>query len=282
LAAFPSGKHSITDEEFARLSDKLGSDVTVAERGLALEALRRGVLSAEQRLLLAVQMEQLGPMEISAVLSILESDQRTQLSHQIVESLLRSEVTASMPMDRLQRHFAMHPTSDRESAINRLAKLIDSSLEERQTKLDTLLGQLQKGDPLRGLQVFHGSKASCGACHEIGYRGGNIGPDLSRIGSIRSRRDLLEAILYPSSSFVRSYEPVMVQTQDGEVISGLLSEETADGITIILAADQRRRVATADIEEIRPGKTSVMPGGLEQVLSLQELSDLISLLETSR
>lgn len=282
LAAFPSGKHSITDEEFARLSDKLGSDVTVAERGLALEALRRGVLSAEQRLLLAVQMEQLGPMEISAVLSILESDQRTQLSQQIVDSLLRSEVTTSMPMDRFQRHFAMHPTSDRESAINRLAKLIDSSLEERQTKLDTLLGQLQKGDPLRGLQVFHGSKASCGACHEIGYRGGNIGPDLSRIGSIRSRRDLLEAILYPSSSFVRSYEPVMVQTRDGEVISGLLSEETADGVTIILAADQRRRVAAADIEEIRPGKTSVMPGGLEQVLSLQELSDLISLLETSR
>ena len=282
LATFPSGKHSITDVEFARLSDKLGSDVTVADRGLALEALRRGVLSSEQRLMLAAQMEQLGPMEISAVLSIVEGDQRSELTHQIVESLLRSEVTASMPMDRFQRHFAMHPIADRESAIDRLAKRIDSSLEERQTKLATLLGQLQKGDPLRGLQVFHGSKASCGACHEIGYRGGNIGPDLSRIGSIRSRRDLLEAILYPSTSFVRSYEPVMVQTQDGEVISGLLTEENADGITIILAADQRRRVATADIEEIRPSKTSVMPGGLEQVLSLQELSDLISLLETSR
>ena len=159
---------------------------------------------------------------------------------------------------------------------------VDSSLDERKERLDTLLSKLENGDPLRGLQVFHGSKASCGACHEIGYRGGNIGPDLSRIGSIRSRRDLLEAILYPSASFVRSYEPVMVLTRDGEVVNGLLTEENADGVTVILAADQRRRLQTDEIEEIRPGKTSVMPGGLEQVLSIQELSDLVSLLESSR
>jgi putative heme-binding domain-containing protein len=170
----------------------------------------------------------------------------------------------------------------RDSALKKLAASIDSSLEQRKERLDSFMSQLKGGDPLRGLQVFHGSKASCGACHEIGYRGGNIGPDLSRVGSIRSRRDLLEAILYPSVSFVRSYEPVMVLTRDGEVVNGLLTEENAEGVTVIVAADQRRRIDAQEIEEIRPGKISVMPGGLEQVLTIQELSDLIALLESSR
>jgi putative heme-binding domain-containing protein len=92
----------------------------------------------------------------------------------------------------------------------------------------------------------------------------------------------VEAILYPSVSFVRSYEPVAVMTVDGEVVSGLMVEETVDAVTVIQAADQRVRIKRSDIEEIRPGKTSVMPAGLEQTLSLEELADLIALLESSK
>lgn len=282
LATFPAKTHTINDQEFEELVRQLGSENSVSQRGLAIEALRRGNLSDAQREPLAAQLESVGPMEISSLLSILELDHRSELTELIVAALLKNEVTTSVPMDRFTRHFAMHPADQRDEALKSLAAKVDSSLEERKERLDSLLSKLEKGDPLKGLQVFHGSKASCGACHEIGYRGGNIGPDLSRIGSIRSRRDLLEAILYPSASFVRSYEPVMVLTRDGEVVSGLLTEENAEGVTVILAADQRRRIAAEDIEEVRPGKTSVMPGGLDQVLSIQELSDLVSLLETSR
>jgi putative membrane-bound dehydrogenase-like protein len=282
LATFPAQSHTIVERELEELVRQLGSDQPVAQRGLAIEALRRGRLSNDQRDLLALQLESVGPMEISSLLSLLESDQRQQLTESIVASLLKNEVAQSIPMDRLIRHFAMHPVEQRDSALKKLAASIDSSLEQRKERLDSFMSQLKGGDPLRGLQVFHGSKASCGACHEIGYRGGNIGPDLSRVGSIRSRRDLLEAILYPSVSFVRSYEPVMVLTRDGEVVNGLLTEENAEGVTVIVAADQRRRIDAQEIEEIRPGKISVMPGGLEQVLTIQELSDLIALLESSR
>jgi putative heme-binding domain-containing protein len=272
----------MSEHEFSGLIPLLGGDASVSQRGLAMEGLRRSVLTDQQRDQLAVQLAQVGPMEISSLLSVLETDHRPELTELIVAALLENGVTSSVPMDRFTRHFAMHPTDQREPVLKKLSARVDSSLDERKERLDTLLSKLEKGDPLRGLQVFHGSKASCGACHEIGYRGGNIGPDLSRIGSIRSRRDLLEAILYPSASFVRSYEPVMVLTRDGEVVNGLLTEENADGVTVIMAADQRRRLQTDEIEEIRPGKTSVMPGGLEQVLSIQELSDLVSLLESSR
>ena len=48
------------------------------------------------------------------------------------------------------------------------------------------------------------AKAACVACHTIGYVGGHVGPDLSRVGAIRQERDLVESILYPSASFVQS------------------------------------------------------------------------------
>ena len=44
---------------------------------------------------------------------------------------------------------------------------------------------------------FHSEKAACFTCHAIGYRGGDVGPDLTKVGQIRSERDLLEAIVYP-------------------------------------------------------------------------------------
>ena len=46
------------------------------------------------------------------------------------------------------------------------------------------------------------------------YLGGHVGPDLTNIGQARTERDLLESIVYPSASFVRSYEPIIVVTTD--------------------------------------------------------------------
>ena len=53
--------------------------------------------------------------------------------------------------------------------------------------------------------MFNSAKTNCIACHKVGYVGGTAGPDLTRIGGVRSERDLLEAVLYPSASFVRSW-----------------------------------------------------------------------------
>ncbi|MEY4566884.1 MAG: hypothetical protein RLY14_1854, partial [Planctomycetota bacterium] len=282
LAAYPAGFSVLADEDFTLVSKRLASSFTPSERAVAIECLQRSKLSEEQLLVLAKQIDQLGPMELSRVLTLLEACHSPIVNEQLVSALEKSSVTQSMPGDRFQRHFANHPVDMRDRALTRLAKLTDSTLEQRKQRLDDVLSKLGPGDPLRGFQIFHGTKASCGACHEIGYRGGNVGPDLSRIGSIRSRRDLVEAILYPSVSFVRSYEPVAVMTSDGDVISGLMVEETTDAITLIQAADQRTRLKRSDIEEIRPGKTSVMPAGLEQILTIEELADLIALLETSK
>jgi putative heme-binding domain-containing protein len=152
----------------------------------------------------------------------------------------------------------------------------------QKAKLDDLAKYLASGDIRRGQAVFNGSKAGCMACHAIGYVGGTIGPDLTRVGAIREERDLLESIVYPSASFVRSYEPMIVATKAGQVHSGLLKKDGADEVVLVLAADKEIRIPRADVDEMKPGSVSVMPSGLDSQISKQELADLIAFLRSRK
>ena len=141
---------------------------------------------------------------------------------------------------------------------------------------------LSAGDVRRGQLVFHSEKAACYSCHAIGYRGGNVGPDLTRIGTVRAERDLLEAIVFPSASLVRSFEPIAVATRDGKVYNGLLRGENADELILATGVNQEARIARREIEEMRPSTVSVMPAGLDQQLTPQELADLVAFLKACR
>jgi putative heme-binding domain-containing protein len=154
--------------------------------------------------------------------------------------------------------------------------------QEQAGRLEELLGSLPTGDVRRGQIVFHSAKAACFSCHEMGYRGGQIGPDLTRIGQIRNRRDLLEAIVFPSASFVRSYEPMRVTTSRGVTFNGVVRDQTAREIVLFDEQQQERRIPLADVESIEPSPVSVMPSGLDQLLTPQELADVITFLEAAR
>jgi putative heme-binding domain-containing protein len=145
-----------------------------------------------------------------------------------------------------------------------------------------LEASISEGDVRRGQAIFNSQKAACSACHAIGYKGGTIGPDLSRIGKVRSERDLLEAVVYPSVSFVRSYEPILIITKAGKQFNGLIRSETPDEITLVTGAKEEARIARADIEEITPSTISVMPAGLDTQLTKQQLADLIVFLKSKQ
>jgi len=130
--------------------------------------------------------------------------------------------------------------------------------------------------------VFNGAKAACASCHAIGYLGGNIGPDLTNIGTVRTERDLLEAILYPSVSFVRSYEPIIVATKSGDEYSGVLRKDGTDEIVLATGVNVEVSIARQDIAELRPGNVSVMPQGLDVQLSRQEMADLLAFLKNTK
>src|SRR5204862_1419545 len=80
---------------------------------------------------------------------------------------------------------------------------LDADAAGQRAKLDEMLARLKDGDVRRGQAVFYSPKAACASCHAIGYLGGQVGPDLTRIGAVRGERDLREAVLFPSASLVR-------------------------------------------------------------------------------
>ena len=134
----------------------------------------------------------------------------------------------------------------------------------------------------RGQEVYHSAKAACAACHAIGYLGGRVGPDLTRIARVRNRRDLLEAIIFPSASIVQNYEPVTVVTVNGRVHNGLIQRETDTELVLATGPDKEVRIARSDIEESNRSKVSVMPAGLDKQLTPQQLADLVEFLTTRK
>ena len=144
------------------------------------------------------------------------------------------------------------------------------------------LAELKPGDVRRGQVVFNSSKTQCIACHKVGYVGGTIGPDLTRIGGIRSERDLLESIVFPSASFVRSYEPVRIVTTDDRTFNGIIKKDAPDEIVLAVAADKEERIPRADIASIAPSSVSLMPSGLDQNMTPQDIADLIAFLKACK
>ena len=149
-------------------------------------------------------------------------------------------------------------------------------------ELDAMLAGVRGGDHVRGQLLFNNPKAACNACHAIGYRGGTIGPDLTAIGQIRSERDLLEAIVFPSASFARGFESVVVTTTTGDAVTGVLKSEGGDAIVLVLVDGQERRIPRADVADMQPGTISLMPAGFAEQLSRQELADLLAFLKGTR
>jgi putative heme-binding domain-containing protein len=148
--------------------------------------------------------------------------------------------------------------------------------------LDQLASELPPGDLRRGQLVFNSAAAACLLCHSVGDQGGKFGPDLTSIGQARSERDLLEAIVFPSASFVRSFEPVVARARSGEETVGILRNENSESVTLSTGPGADQRIARADLAEIVPGTVSLMPPGLDQVLTRQQLADLLAFLKATR
>ncbi|MDC0273377.1 HEAT repeat domain-containing protein [Planctomycetaceae bacterium] len=150
-------------------------------------------------------------------------------------------------------------------------------------RLDEFAAYLPKGDAQRGLKLFNDkTKTKCITCHLKGDQGVRLGPDLTWIGRIRSERDLLEAIVFPSASIARYHEVITVVTKEGKVASGLLVEETEEKMFLSSAEGVVQSVAYRDIEEARYSNVSLMPDGFDKLLKPEEIADLVGYLKNSK
>jgi putative membrane-bound dehydrogenase-like protein len=147
------------------------------------------------------------------------------------------------------------------------------------------IGELirREGDPARGRDVFfRAGTSSCGSCHRVQGRGQWVGPDLSTIGVKYGRDELIRSILSPSAAIGYNFRPVVAALADGRVITGLAVEDTPDRLVLKTATGERVAIPASSIEERGTMDVSLMPEGLAQTLSEQDLVDLIVYLATLR
>lgn len=135
------------------------------------------------------------------------------------------------------------------------------------------------GDAANGERIF---RANCRGCHRIGGQGGQLGPDLSRIGSARPRAGLLSKIRGTSDIIRPGYEPVTLVTRDGERIRGVRKNEDEFSIQIMDMRERLQGYLKSSLAEVTVDKQSVMPVYGPDRLNDHDVDDLLRYLTSLR
>jgi putative heme-binding domain-containing protein len=135
-----------------------------------------------------------------------------------------------------------------------------------------------KGNAARGLPVF---TKNCAACHKFGDAGKEVGPDLAGLTD-KSTDALLVAILDPNRAVEARYVNYIAETKNGLTLSGVLTSETGNSITLVGPDGKEHVILRANLESLTSTGKSAMPEGLEKELKPQDLADLIAYLRTGK
>jgi len=279
LGAVASRLQNLDPLLFEFLRKQLDAEQPVLIRLAAASALSHIALEESQLADLTTTVSAAGAVELPYLLASFERTQSAVIGKSLIEALRSSPGLDSLTPETLLQTLKNYP-DDVQAAADKLRERLHSGIVQQTARLDDLSSVLDGGNSTQGKILFFGSKASCGACHSVNGQGGRIGPDLSKIATIRTPRDLLESIVFPSASIVRSYEPFHVVTTEGLVHSGVMKESTADAITLVSTERVEIRIPRTGIEEIQSSQVSIMPQGLDRQLSQQEMSDLIAYLKS--
>jgi putative membrane-bound dehydrogenase-like protein len=131
------------------------------------------------------------------------------------------------------------------------------------------------GDRQRGATTF---AKLCVTCHAVEGKGNHVGPDLSGVSS-RPREALLVDILDPSRQVTPDFISYTLTTTQGETVTGLLVAESANNITLRPVGQPDATFQRAQISGLRAEGKSLMPDGLEQGLTHQDVADLLEFLQ---
>lgn len=154
-------------------------------------------------------------------------------------------------------------------------------------QVDDLVGDL---DRVREGRSFEAGKktfdaALCATCHRMNNQGGDLGPDLSKPPQKGKREgiDLLRAILEPSKDVDEKYQVHLVITDRGQAIAGIITERGDDAIrlrTRPVGSETEKTIPRDQIVSIDKVDISIMPDGLVNALSREQILDLLAYIES--
>ncbi len=137
----------------------------------------------------------------------------------------------------------------------------------------------RRGNVTRGRHAFFfGVASQCRSCHSIQRKGGSVGPDLSQIGKKYTREKILETLLSPSLEIEEKYRSYALVTTNGEVVAGILIDNSDRAVVIKTADGKEIRRSHGDIASLSMQEQSLMPEGLLREFTAQDAADLVDYL----
>ena len=134
---------------------------------------------------------------------------------------------------------------------------------------------------MKGMQAF--VKARCNQCHVVAGHGINLGPDLTDVSKRFKGKKLLQQILEPSSEINKKYQNHQFIMKTGKILSGVVVDESPAELKVVtnlLNPNAFVRVKRNEVEDQIPSRISAMPTALANVLTKNEILDLVSFLQT--
>lgn len=209
----------------------------------------------------------------------------------VLRALLRSKQGTDALLHAIDKR-AVVPADLDPDTTRRLTQHADPALRERAQKLlqdvmpeerKAVLTRYQaalalKGELAKGREIF---RSQCATCHQIAGIGVQVGPDISD-NRTKTPAALLNDILNPNAAIDAHYVTYAVRTRSGQVFTGLLASETAASVTLRRAGNETDVILRADLEEMRSTGQSLMPDGMERVISVEQMADLLAFLKNWR
>lgn len=258
-----------------------GGEVSPSRSAEAVRLLSRSSLTKDQRNRVVQLISGAGPQQLRELVGLFQGKLDADVAAAFLTQVESARSFNSLPMLELSEVVKRFPPN-LHSRANTLLDRLRLVEDQKVRKLDALVDLLPAADATRGRAIFFSKKSRCSACHVVGNEGKRVGPDLTRIGRSRSTHDLLESIVFPSSTIVRQYEPYTVLTLSGRTWSGLVVRDAVDSITVQQSSGEPVTIRRDDIDEVLPGTVSIMPKGLDEALTPQQLADLVKWLQTLR
>lgn len=273
----------LPSDHFTFLTKQFSEEVDPFHRLTAARALAAAKLNEPQLVDLANRFFDAGPLAAPILLQSYSQSKNDNNKSDIVglaliDALNQSASSISLSPDAVaavMRGYSPHV----QKAGASLLKSMGVDLVQQQARLNELATFATGGNFEKGKAVFFGKKAACAGCHTAAGKGGRVGPDLSRIGRIRTARDLTESIVYPSASFAREFNTHTIITDAGRVHTGIISRRTKEALWLRTADLAEISIPLDQIDELNESPTSLMPQGIDKNLTAEEFRDLLAFLQ---
>jgi putative heme-binding domain-containing protein len=265
----------ITNDHFNYLYDQLQNTNDAPARQQAATVLGQASLSNEHLTKLAHYLPNADAFILPRLMPVFKGVKNVEIGKAVITALSNSPSLDTFTEEYIRTTLAGYPPEVKPSVNQLITKLIDVR-KERLTRLQAIENKINEGDIERGRILFF-EKAICYTCHTIGNEGGNFGPDLTSIQRDRSMHDLVEAVVFPSVSFVREYETYQIKTKEN-TFTGVIQEQTNDMILLGISPQESVRIRSDEIVSTEIQDVSMMPQGLDQLLTEQEMADLLAFL----